>query len=144
MLWKALFCSPLLTSVALGAPAAEGQSLEAFNQTDIVARGGNHQANLYSAEECTGDDIDYVYNFGCGGTCHTGYNQRILSNCGIRWNFQGGALRLYHPSGGRFAKLLSLLGLLTGLMGYEMTFVYLVIAPVFCRMFSISLENLAY
>jgi hypothetical protein len=38
--------------------------------TNLAARSGNHEANVYSGSFCSGTGLGSTVNFGCGGTCH--------------------------------------------------------------------------
>ena len=46
---------------------------------NLETRNGNHYSTAWSGSGCTGQEIDYIDNFGCGGTCHNGYSNKIFS-----------------------------------------------------------------
>ncbi|KAK1753651.1 hypothetical protein QBC47DRAFT_415421 [Echria macrotheca] len=65
---------PLLATAVLAIPAP-AEEASAFN---LMARSGNHEANVYTGNFCSGNSVGSTVNFGCGGVCHTA-NQDIWS-----------------------------------------------------------------
>jgi hypothetical protein len=70
-----------LPSIALAAPIAVAEPVNfvdlSANDTTIVPRSGSHYAHFCQDGNC-GDTYKLVQNFGCGGTCYTGFSAHSI------------------------------------------------------------------
>ncbi|KAK8913210.1 hypothetical protein H634G_08548 [Metarhizium anisopliae BRIP 53293] len=68
-----------LASEALVIPDSSDNQLPGNMTELLLPRGGNHEAVIYSGQDCSGTDLGSWYDFGCGGFCASSNGQPIYS-----------------------------------------------------------------
>ncbi|KAI9747929.1 MAG: hypothetical protein M4579_007354 [Chaenotheca gracillima] len=67
-----LISSLALLTTAWSSPVADVSIPAPGAPVDALEKRSDHQANFYTTKGCPGSSyVDSVYDFGCGGTCHT-------------------------------------------------------------------------